>query len=164
MKGMTLVEILVTFGILGLILAGVYQILNIGMVSWQEDRVMQQIQQDVRGSLENMNRELRMADGADVTVASAAGANRVDVSSVPGITGAVSYYLSGGQLVREDATGNVLTLCGDIQSLTFCCVGGADCSNCASANFVEVAITASDTARNRALSFSLTEKVRFRNE
>jgi type II secretory pathway component PulJ len=160
MKGLTLFEILVVIAISVLLLAAVLEIFAVADVSIDISAARMDLQQSVRQAIDGMTREARQASTQNVAVDPAG--SRVTFL-LPGVGNAISYYLAGNQLVREHPLGTTVVLANDITVLSFCCLGGTGCLDC-SAGLLRISITAAKTSRGRQFTYSLTEKVRLRNE
>ncbi len=157
MRGFTLVEVLVSVLILGFLFAAIYGVLNIGNIIFIDDMTLVQLQQQARLAMDGMIRELRQSKASVIAFNSSS-----DISfSIPAQTygdpwlGPIRYYLDSviGQIKREYA-GATKILANDINSLNFSPPG----------NIMQIQLGAAKTVRQRSLSFSLTEKVRLRNE
>jgi type II secretory pathway pseudopilin PulG len=165
MRGFTLLEILISFTIMSLIVAGIFAIINVAEVSWNSDMAFLDIQQQVRLSMDGMIRESRQAKPGDITVSG--GGGRIDfLVPKPSAAGfnPVAYYLQSGRIIREHPAGTTKILADYITSLNFCCLGGADCTDCTNANSLRIQIQGSRTMKGRTSTFPLTEKVMLRNE
>ena len=103
-RGFTLTELLVSMAMLGMILGGVYTLQQQGLYSYQMGAAKVEAQQNARGAMDLMIRELRSATSVTAIAAS-------DVSfgdqSTP--TKTVRYNLSGANLQRTvDGVADVL--------------------------------------------------------
>jgi len=150
-KGLTIVEMMVSFGILVVVLAGIFLILRLANWSWDIDSGKLDLQQYTRLVMENMIREISQSNHDELTVNN--GGARLDFL-VPNVTNMISYYVSNGQLIRSHAGTNT-PIASHIDSVTFTLL---DAEN------LEIQIQARKTVKNRVLTFPLTEKVRLRNE
>jgi len=100
--GFTLTELLVSMAMLGMILAGVYTLQQQGLYSYQMGAAKVEAQQNARGALDLMIRELRSATTVTAVAAS-------DVSFVDQNGTAVRYNLTGTNLQRTfNAVADVL--------------------------------------------------------
>jgi len=161
-NGFTLVEILISTLIFGVIIGGILAVLKVADMSWHTDMGLLDLQQQLRMAVDGMSREIRQTSHSRI-LGITNGGSRVDFT-LPGITNAVSYYLSNSQIIREHPVGEMKVLASDTNILNFCCVGGAGCTDCGNAHVIQITAQATKTVRNRPLSFSLKEQVRFRNE
>ena len=161
MRGFTLVEILITFTIMSLIVAGIFAILNIADLSWNSDMAFLDVQQQVRLAMDGMTRETRQIKPSDITITD--GGARIDFL-VPGIANGVAYYLQGGEIIREHPAGTTKILANYITALNFCCSGGADCTDCEHGTSLEIQVQGTRTIKQKTATFPLTEKVMLRNK
>ena len=161
MRGFTLLEILVSIVIFAVIISAIFALLKVADISWDSDMGLLDLQQSCRQAMDVMIRELRQSRPASVTLN--ASRDRVDFF-IPGITEGVSYYLSGGQIIREHPAGTTGVLANHITELSFCCIGGVDCFACSSSKGVLINLQAAKTVKGYPLSFGLREQVRLRNE
>lgn len=60
-KGITLIEILIAITILGLVMASINQILNIGLKSWHRDEILVEAEQNIRLAAERIKSEAQLA-------------------------------------------------------------------------------------------------------
>ncbi len=155
-RGFTFLEVVICIAILGFIALGIYNVLNVGDMTWRSEMVMASLQEEVRRSLDGMVREIRQAQ-PPVTIT---GGNRIDFT-IPQASGTISYYLddfdsdgNSDDLIREYPSGTKKMLAKDISSLSFSSSG----------NTVSIALVGQRSARGRTLTFSLKQKVRLRNE
>ncbi len=157
MRGFTLLEILVSVGILSFLIAGIFAVLNVGDMNWHLDMGLLDLQQQARQTMNGMIRELRQSKASAITVNSTS-----DISfSVPPQTygdtwiGPIRYYLdTQTQQIKREYTSATKILANNINSLNFSLSG----------NIMQIQLGAAKTVKQRALSFFLTEKVRLRNE
>jgi len=163
MRSFTLLESVIAMGIVIVLLAGVYMALSVAQVSWDSGEGMIELQQSVRRATDVMVRELRRSKPSGVTV-SGTDAERVDFI-VPRSAKTIAYWIYGTQLRREHPSGTFQVLANDVNNLSFCCVGGASCFDCANASIVQVVVGAGKTVKGRSLrQFDLTDEVSLRNE
>ena len=92
-RGLSLVEVLVTVAILGIIVGAIYSFESTGLKLWRAGERQTDVQQNLRAALERVTRELRQSKAVLV-----ADPGEVQFSDVTGRT--VRYYLSGGELRR----------------------------------------------------------------
>ena len=110
-RGFTLTELVVSMAMLGMILGGVYTLQQQGLYSYLMGSAKVEAQQNARGALDLMIRELR---SATAVTAIAAG----DVSFVDQNGATIRYDLAGGNLQRTfNAVADVLI--GGTQNLAF---------------------------------------------
>jgi len=159
--GLSLIEILVTMVIMSFIIGGIFAILSIANLSWNSSMGLLDLQQGVRQAMDGMTREARQSRPTFITIAN--GGAQLDFF-IPNISNVISYYVLNNQIIREHPTGTSKVLANDISSLNFCCLGGADCMDCANSRVLQIQIQADKIVRGRALSFALQEKARLRNE
>jgi len=168
MRGFTLLEILISFTIMSLIVAGIFAIINVAEMSWNSDMAFLDIQQQVRLAMDGMTREVRQTKPSQITVSG--GGGRIDFLLPKPTTGdyLIGYYLQGGRIIREHPTGTTKILANYINTLSFCCCLNEDCThyctNCSNANALRIQIQGTKTMRGRTATFPLTEKVMLRNE
>lgn len=167
-KGLTLVEILISTLVLAILTGGIITILNIGTLAWNYDMGLVDLQQYGRQSIDSMIKEIRQTKASVLSVPISTRVNfqvPTDISTIPPTySSTISYYLSNNSLIREYPTGTSKVIANDVNTVTFCCLGGANCSDCANADLLRINITFSKVSRSRPLSFSLIEQVRLRND
>jgi prepilin-type N-terminal cleavage/methylation domain-containing protein len=161
MKGLSLVEFLISVLVLSVLLAGAYMILSISDKSNFSENGYLDLQQNARQAMYAMVRELR---GANSVVASG---NTVTFNTLT--TADVRYYLCSGNILKRCLAENCCSnqngsyLGNSINYLNFALSG----------NVLEINLTAQKTVRGRTLCFPspcadpatvLKEKVRLRNE
>ncbi|MDP2941111.1 MAG: hypothetical protein Q8N85_02495 [Candidatus Omnitrophota bacterium] len=160
MKAFTLVELLIVTLLLGMITAGVVTVLNVGNAAYYADLGMLGLQQQVRQCLNWLEREVRASSSLAITTEDA-NSDRV-VFTTPNKF-AVQYYRdridSNGdgitnQVIREYPFGTRRVIANDISRLKFSQSGG----------ILQIQIQGDTMALGKAESFTLTEKVRLRNE
>lgn len=150
-KGFTLAEILVSVAIVLFVFLGVYEVLNVGNISWFTDMGMLDLQQEARLAMDGITREIRQSSPYDVSITN--GGQKVEFY-IPDVSNSISYFIQNSQLVREHPIGTEKVLSGDLTSLDFSLASDT----------VTIQLTVGKTAQNRNLSFSLAERVRLRNE
>ena len=158
MRGVTLVEILVSVIILSFLVAGIFGVLNVGNITYNTDLGLLDLQQQARQAMDGMTRELRQSRAALVNIVSS---SELTFSIPPATYGAgwigpIRYYLdtSENRIMREYPAGTEKIIANDINSLTFS----------PSSNLLDIQLTCAKTVLQRDLSFSLNGQVRFRNE
>lgn len=131
MKGFTLIEILVSVLILGLLVAGIYAVLNIGSMVFREDINLVGLQQQVRRAMDSMVNEIRESKLSVITLADAN--TKITFSVPPAVygdpwVGPISYYRDVNdanndgvvnQIIREYPLGTRKILANDITALSF---------------------------------------------
>ena len=152
--GFTLVEIAISIAIASLIALGIFIILNSGSSSWNQETTLLELQQQTRSAIEGMTKEIRQIDPLQ----------NVDIINdghgivfhILDVSNSISYYLNGnGQIIREHPPGSTRAVAGNISSINFSHTG----------NIVEIFIVATKVdKRGRSLTFSLTGRVKLRNE
>lgn len=161
MKGFTLVEVLVSTAILAVIFAGISLVLITGDKTWHYDMGLLDLQQQARQAMDGIVRECRQASLSTLSITE--NGARLDFS-IPNISNPVAYLLSNNQIIRQHAAEEKI-LANDINALNFCCWHNGNCdSDCSVSNTLQVQIEAAKSALNRPISFSLTQKVRLRND
>ena len=154
-------------------------VLNIADLNWSLGGGLLGLQQQVRQAMDGMVRELRQSRSSNVTIT---GGTDIQFSIPTDITPVtyselISYYVvyvsdEQKQLFREHPMGSDppdrVAVANDINSVTFCWCHGATCATCdninGGSNLVRIQLVAGKTVRQKSVSFSLTEKVRLRNE
>ena len=133
-RGVTLIELLVVLVISGIVIGGVYRVFISQTKAYTVQDQVAEIQQDVRGAMEIMVRDIRMAGFQTRSFGSATIANSmiaaplnnnsitVNYEYIPGTgnptTSTVSYALAGGTLTRT-LNGAPDTLLNNVTSLNF---------------------------------------------
>lgn len=163
MKGFSLVEILVVVAILGIIVAGIFVVSNVANISWDSSTGMLDLQQQARQAMERMVREIRQIDGgspinitADADDISFFITDDITNPDIPA-TYSVRYFLNASQVLRENPANDPDTqrvLANDVASLVFSQTN----------SILEIQLGLAKTIKQLPLSFSLTERVRLRNE
>lgn len=163
MKGFSLVEILVVVAILGIIVAGIFVVSNVANISWDSSTGMLDLQQQARQAMERMVREIRQIDGGS-PINITAGADDISFFITDDITNpdspvtySVRYFLNASQVLRENPANDPDTqrvLANDVASLVFSQTN----------SILEIQLGLAKTIKQLPLSFSLTERVRLRNE
>ena len=143
-KGFTLVESLISMGILSFLLLVLYGVLHTGNMIYTNDTTLLEVQQHARNGMDRIVRDVREASSHTIT-----GGSQISVVT-PG--GTIVFSLSGTSLVRNAGTArNVAT---NISALSFSATG----------TLLTIGITASKTMLGKTATFSLVERVRLRNE
>lgn len=164
-------EILVSVAILGLLIAGIFAVLNIAEMSWHSDMGLLDLQQQARLAMDGMVREIRQNKASDIIIPDNSG---VEIKfKIPDSPYCFKYSLNNYEILRDISdeclpfTSLLLepkVLANDINSLNFSLSG----------NIVEIQLRAKKTVQRRELCFpvpcdsvspkSLIEQVRLRNE
>lgn len=175
MRGFTLVEILVSILILGLLFAGVYGVLSVGSIIYRDDMSLLELQQQLRLAMQAMVRETRESKSSEVTLSDANA--RITFNIAPATygdpwVGPISYYRDindvnadgiTDQVLREYPSGTWKVLANDITVLSFSITG----------DIVEIQVAAKKTIGARELCFpspcadpqaTLKETVKLRDE
>jgi prepilin-type N-terminal cleavage/methylation domain-containing protein len=150
-NGFTLVEVMVTTIIVGVIGVGFYGVLHTGSNTYYMDSNTLELQQQARNGLDRMVRELRQASAASAVITSSSSSSYKVVFNTPTVTG-IQYYLTGTQLTREYPAGTKITIASEISYLKFTL----------SSPTLTIEIHAGKTFF-RPLLFSLIETVTLRN-
>ncbi|MCK9604064.1 MAG: prepilin-type N-terminal cleavage/methylation domain-containing protein [Candidatus Omnitrophica bacterium] len=160
-KGFTIIEALITLGILSFVVIGIYAVFNMADKTYNEDMGLVDLQQEVRQAIGGMVREIRQGSRASMNI----DVNGALTFSIPNAAN-ITYQLNTGshQIIRQ-LSGTSKVLANDIQGLNFCWWDGVGCcaSSCGNLQVLRVSIDASKMARRRLLSFSLAEQIRLRN-
>lgn len=175
MKGFTLLEILVSVLILGLLVCGIYTVMNVGNLIYSEDINLLGLQQQVRQGMDRMVNEIRESKPSEISIVEA---NTKIIFKIPPEVygdpwiGSISYYRDVNdanndavidQIIREYPSGTRKILANDITSLSFSIAG----------DVVEIALAAKKSAGTRQLCFpapceepprTFKEIVKLRNE
>jgi len=175
MRGFTLLEILISVLILGLLFAGIYGVLSVGNTIFKEDMNLVELQQQVRRSMDSMVNEIRESKSSVITLADAN--SKITFSVPPAVygdpwVGPISYYRDVNdtngdgvtdQIIREYPAGSKRILANDINSLSFS----------VTADVVEIGLSAKKAIGLRELCFpapcqvppkTFKETVKLRNE
>lgn len=165
MRAFTLVEVLVIMLILVFIVLGIYSVLNVGRQAYNDDLGLLDLHQQARRVIDGMVRELRQAKReASRPITISQGGTTIEFY-IPNVSSSIRYYRNANnQVIREHPSGTLKILSNDITNLCFCWDSSNNTclTNCT--NIFSIHIDASKTVMNNPLSFSLTEKVRLRNE
>src|SRR4030042_4607393 len=181
-RGFSIIEVMISTLILMIILGGVLAVLRTGELIWSEDMGLVELQQKARRTMHGMEREIRQSQPTGLSVT---GASDIRFSVIDEITDPdnpqtyyVRYYLDGNnQIIRENpASGTACStswsdskcniLANDVNSLSFCCLGGASCSDCSSSavHSVEIEFELDKSVRGKNLVLPFAGKVKLRNE
>jgi type II secretory pathway pseudopilin PulG len=149
MRAFTLTEALIAFFILSLLAGGIFMVTNIAILSWNSNRAMLEVVQEVRQAMDGMTREIRQSN-------SPPGSESPEFEfSIPDVTNKIKYYCDNDkkQLIREHPPGTKRVLANNISFLNFT----------PTASVLKIQIRATKTIRNVPHYFSLTEEVKLRN-
>jgi len=132
---------------------------NIAILSWNSNRAMLEVVQEVRQAMDGMTREIRQTNSNPNLPPP--GSPEFEFS-IPGVTNKIKYYVNlDSQLIREypaeTGTGIKQVLANNISLLNFICDPLVD------PRVLKIQIQAIKTVRNVPHSFSLTEEVQLRN-
>lgn len=179
MRGFSLIEVLVSFGILIIMFAGIFAVLNVGQMNFGTGMASLDLQQQARQAMDGMTKEIRQGcqncpnNPNNITIASdGSGINftvPINITADPiTYSSTISYYLNeDNQVVREYPAGtSPKILANDITNLSFCYydIDSHSCIDTQSTT-LQIHLGASKTVRQKALTpFNLTEQVRLRNE
>lgn len=160
MKGISLLEVLITILIFAFISCGIYGVLNLGNITFSTDLTLLNLQHQARQGMEWMVRDIRQAIPSSVVIS---GGLRIDFN-IPNDSDTISYYLNNGQLIREEPSGSEgrRIVANDINNLCFFCNTCGD--NCANPNSLQIRVDAYKVANGKPFSFFWKERVRLRNE
>jgi len=157
MKGFTLVEIMITLLILGVLCGALMVIFSASKSAYDASMASADLQASGRQALEAMNRELRQSDLSTLTIT---GGNRInlriptDIAASPAtLSGMISYYVSNNQLLREHPVGITRVIGTNISQIVFSLTN----------NQLSVTLTASKTVRQRAYTLAVKEQILIRN-
>jgi len=155
MRGFTLLEILVTVLILGILFVGVFGVLNVGNIIFKEDITLVGLQQQVRRAMDTMINEIRESSSSHINPVCSN--STITFNTTPAVygdpwAGPISYYLDVNdanndgvvnQVIREYPQLTRKILANDISSLSFCLTG----------NIVEIQVAAQKNIGARQLCF-----------
>ncbi|MCX5706279.1 MAG: prepilin-type N-terminal cleavage/methylation domain-containing protein [Candidatus Omnitrophica bacterium] len=146
--GFTLLEALIVAVIFSFIIAGIYGVMNVANVSYPTDLGMLDLQQQARQTMQWITRETREASLVTITT----GTDSDSISfNTPNESG-IQYSVVNNQVIRSFS--GTRTIAFNIASLRFSQSG----------NLLQIQVNAASTVLLKPLAFSLTEKVRLRNE
>lgn len=149
--GYTLVETMLSAGILAFILLCTYGILNLGNRISLIDGTLLEMEQQSRNALQRMVKEMRQASTQTIVV------NNVNSDTItftiPSATN-VSYYTSGTDLIREYPSGTTKKVASNIAYLKF------TLNN----KVLTINVRADKSLYSQTISYPLTQELRLRNE
>ena len=152
-ESFTLAEVILAATILAFIVVTIVSVLIASDKLWNSEKILVSLQQQTRLALDGMSREIRQSNYSDITVTQSGAKIEFYVS---GNSNPISYYLSSNQIIREHPAGTTKILANNITSISF--------STPTENNpVVSITVQADKTQKNRAHSFSLTEKIKLRN-
>ena len=158
MRAFTLTEALIALFILSLLAGGIFMVTNIAILSWNSNRAMLEVVQEVRQAMDGMTREIRQTNSNPNLPPP--GSPEFEFS-IPEVTHSIKYYVLNSQLIREypaeTGTGIKQVLANNISLLNFICDPLVD------PRVLKIQIQAIKAVRNVPHSFSLTEEVQLRN-
>ncbi|MDD5070911.1 MAG: hypothetical protein PHV17_09310 [Candidatus Omnitrophica bacterium] len=166
MKSFTLIELIISVVIFFLIGSAVVSVFNISQTSFRDDIHYVDLQQRARNAINGMTREIRQSSPANVSISS----DWDQISFlIPGVTNSFNYSFVNQTIVRQHPTNVTRDIVTNVSNVTFCVWKGSSCCDSASEdctlfNEVLIDLTLSKTVMQRGFTFSLTEKVRLRNE
>jgi prepilin-type N-terminal cleavage/methylation domain-containing protein len=161
MKSFTLIEILVSLAILSVIIGGIFSVFNIADKTWNLDTGFVELQQTIRPVMDGMVREIRQSNPSNVTLSSG---GAMVTFKVPDVTSNISYYLSADEIIREHPIGTTAVLVDEVNSVCFCWDNTNNTCTTTCSDFFTVRLEATKNVRGRILPFTLSERVRLRNE
>lgn len=136
---------------MSLIAGGVFQVFTLGNSVYAIEMSLLDLQSHARNAMDRMIREIRASSAVTVTVIDA-DSDRVTFTT-PTLTN-VQYYRSNNQLIREYPSGTTKIIAINIARLKFTLTG----------TILKIDLRADQTMLGKALTFSLSEKMRLRNE
>ena len=164
-KGLTLIEALVSIVILAIIFLCVFAVSNIGDMSWRTDMGLLTLHQQTRHAMHGMVREIRQIDTSgsnNITITNTSYGTEIEFYVI-NVTNSIRYYVNNNRIFRSHGT-TTRTICNDIDMLSFCCQHGSTCdTDCSETDAVEIQVGARKSVRNRNVFFNLTEQILLRN-
>ena len=172
-RAFTIIEMLFSCVIVMVLIGGILIMASAGNKGWSTEVGLLDLHQQARQAMHGMVREIRQGDA--MFFGSTSGEIiefRIprDLSTDPvSYYQPISYYLSNEQIIREHPAGTTNVLANNIKSLNFCFWDGVDCcdpstESCSGLNSLEISLEAEKEIRSRAVSFSIREEVKLRNE
>jgi len=163
-RAFTLVEVLVSVFILGLLISGIYGVLNIGNLTYLTDMGLLELEQNTRRAMDTMVRELRASYRASID----SGDPSHITFTTPKFSNIEYRYIDSNndnirdRIIRQRATETKI-LANGISDLCFCwdCTNNNCRTDCST--LFTIRIRAAKTAMQKPLTFSLIEQVRLRN-
>jgi hypothetical protein len=161
MRGLSLVEVLVSVFILGILVIGILNVMDLGSENYHINAGSLELQRQAFQALDWMINELREADITSITPLDA-DSDQI-VFDAPGGDSGIQYYRdindangdgSIDQVIREYPPGTRKVLANRITRLKFT----------HSSPFLDINISTAQTVRQKQLSFALKERVMLRNE
>jgi prepilin-type N-terminal cleavage/methylation domain-containing protein len=156
-KGFTLVELVVSVVLLSLMIGALVAIFNMGHNVYYTNEGMLDMQRIVRQSMENMIRELRQSQAADITI----GGGGTTISFVIPISidplknsSSIQYYVdTNNQLIREHPVKSQQVLATGINSINFTLTG----------NILDIVVRGVIDLKNEDLNFTVRERITLRS-
>lgn len=171
MKGLTLIEILVSSVLVSLLALIVFSIFSVGESAYQADLGRLSLQQQLRQAQDILVREIRQAKIGEIVILE--NGKRfsfkipVDIRSSPEVySRLITYYLEGNSLlIREHPQENQKIIANNISNVMFRCCNPSGCSlDCTKAQQVEVELKAQARIATREIFLTKKEKISLRNE
>lgn len=94
-RGVTLIELLVSLGIMSIILVMVMSFFSYTVKSYKYDDTQWQIQQDARRAVQQITKDVRQAQSISVSV------DQKQLTLTQSGSGTISFYISNSKLYRE---------------------------------------------------------------
>ena len=161
-KGFTLVEALVSIGLVSLIITAIFSVLSIADLSWQTDTNLLELQQHVRMTMDSIAKEVR--NSVPGTIYSSVPEyltfyvyvkNPLDpYEYVQSPTPIMYTFDKAAKEIKRYNYGTTRVLAKDISNLSFSLSG----------EMLEIRINASKIVKGKVISYSMLDKVRLRNE
>jgi prepilin-type N-terminal cleavage/methylation domain-containing protein len=106
-NGFTIIELLISITIFSFIIIAIYAVFDLGNLSWNQQQVAVELQQNVRAAIDGITREIRHSDYSEIMITDidSDGNNEIQFSH-PGSNDEIYYYLQGNQIIREHPPGN----------------------------------------------------------
>ncbi len=162
--GFSLAEVLVSVFILGLLITGVYAVLNVGNTAYLNDMGLLDLEQGIRQAMNFIVKELRASSAVTID----AGDSGHITFTTPTLSNIEYRHIdSNGDGTRDriirQLGGTTRILANDISHLCFCwdAVSSTCLTNCT--DIFTIRIRAAKTVIQRSLEFVLIERVRTRN-
>lgn len=134
-----------------MISAGLAQVFTLGNSVYSIEMTLADLQSHARNAMDRMVREIRASSSVAVTVINAD--SDLITFTTPAATG-IKYYRSNKLLVREYPAGTTRNIANHIARLKFTLTG----------SILRIDLRADQTTLGRPLTYSLSQKVRLRNE
>lgn len=154
-KGFTFAEIMVSALIFAILVVAILSVLTVGQKAWHADTGKVELQQEARLAMDGMIREIRESNASDMTISD--NGSRIDFS-IPDASETIAYYAENNNIIREYPAETQRVLAEDVDTVNFSL---SEDSNVLS---IELGLARTVYGSDSDLTFSLTEKVRLRNE